>query len=300
MPNPNDDYLWDNAGPADGPGFTRCESAEEIRRALQQQGLAVPPQVQPQPQPSLAPTVDYPGAPQAAAVPFRPTRRPPMALLYILDDGREDGEIIRLRNNTLVIGRTAGDLLIPHDGMMSGRHAELSRVNDKGRWRWLLTDLQSSNGTYVKTTRVVLKHEQDFLLGGKRYRFDSAPQGADLLSQAAQPTASEQKTLGWATAKPADLVPSIVELLPQGVGQRYFLAQPDMWIGRDPAQCSLVIADDPMVSPRHAHLTRDNAQRWTLENAGPGNGIWVRVTRIGIEGVGHFQLGEQRFVLKTL
>jgi pSer/pThr/pTyr-binding forkhead associated (FHA) protein len=298
MPSPNDDYLFDNAGQAEGPGYTRCESAEEIRKALQQHQLAVPPQLQPLPQAPLGATVDHPATPQTAAVPFRPTRRPPMALLHVLDDGRDEGEVIRLRNNTLVIGRSSGDLLIPHDGMMSGRHAELSRVNDKGRWRWFLADLQSSNGTYVRTTRVVLKHEQDFLLGGKRYRFDSAPQGAELLTQA--PANTEQKTLGWSSAKPSDLVPSLVELLPQGVGQRYFLAQPDMWIGRDPAQCTIVIQDDPMVSPRHAHLTRDNAQRWTLENAGAANGIWVRVTRIAIDGTGQFQLGEQRFMLRVL
>src|SRR5262249_44092885 len=60
------------------------------------------------------------------AAPFKPTRRPPMALLCYLDDGSEDGEWFRMRTDRFVIGRTEGDVRIPHDGMISPRHAEIT------------------------------------------------------------------------------------------------------------------------------------------------------------------------------
>ena len=78
------------------------------------------------------------------------------------------------------------------------------------------------------------------------------------------------------------------------------LMKQDNWIGRDPSQCSVVLTDDLMVSPRHARLRRDTKGRWHLENAGSRNGTWIRINRIAIDGAGQFQLGEQRFVLRTL
>jgi pSer/pThr/pTyr-binding forkhead associated (FHA) protein len=278
MPTPNRN---DPAECYEGPEGTLLESVDELRRQIQS----------PQRQATVR-------EPTAAAAPFRPVRRPPMALLTVLDDGRDEGEVLRVRGNSFVIGRAAGDLVIPHDTMMSGRHAEISRVNDKGRWRWLLTDLQSTNGTYVRVASGILKHEQEFLLGGRRYRFDAAPQGADAPKPGADPGA--QKTHGWQAVAPTDVLPSFVELTPQGPGQRYFLDRAEHWLGQDPHQCSVVLAGDPMVSPRHARLYRDAKQRWVLENAASVNGIWMRVNRIPIEGTGHFQLGEQRFVLKVL
>ena len=59
--------------------------------------------------------------------PYRPTQRPPLALLIALDDGKGDGEVVRLRTDRFVIGRTEGDLLIPHDQQISGRHVEITR-----------------------------------------------------------------------------------------------------------------------------------------------------------------------------
>ena len=47
-----------------------------------------------------------------------------MALLTVFDDGKTEGEDIRLRGNRFLIGRTEGDLQIPHDNLMSAKHAE--------------------------------------------------------------------------------------------------------------------------------------------------------------------------------
>src|SRR5262249_61662481 len=120
--------------------------------------------------PADAPQPGPPPPPQAEfeTLPYRPVRRPPMALLCIMDDGRDDGEWIRIRTPNFVIGRTEGDLVIPHDSMMSSRHTAISRVQEKDRYRWYLNDLQSTNGTYLKIASTILKHGQELLIGSRR------------------------------------------------------------------------------------------------------------------------------------
>jgi FHA domain len=44
-----------------------------------------------------------------------------------------------------------------------------------GRFRWHLTDLQSTNGTFVRIGNALLRHQQELLIGSRRYRFDAAP-----------------------------------------------------------------------------------------------------------------------------
>ena len=71
-----------------------------------------------------------PHAPVAS--PWRPTARPPAALLTACDDGRADGEVVRLRGDRFVIGRTEGDFRLPHDPLVSTRHAEVTRQQHGG------------------------------------------------------------------------------------------------------------------------------------------------------------------------
>ena len=57
-----------------------------------------------------------------SAQPFRPLFRPPVAVLEICDDGAESGELIRVRSESITIGRSNADVVIPHDS----RYQELS------------------------------------------------------------------------------------------------------------------------------------------------------------------------------
>jgi pSer/pThr/pTyr-binding forkhead associated (FHA) protein len=241
--------------------------------------------------PRAATVVDRPQA-DGEVVAFRPVRRPPMALLCILDDGRDDGEWVRIRTPTCVIGRTEGDVRIPHDSTMSSKHASLSRTYEKERQRWHLLDLQSTNGTYLKVAGVNLKHGQEILIGSRRLRFllPPAPTGA--------PAEVPPATQGWQGVTPADLLPALVEITPQGEGQRFVLDRPENWIGRDPAQCVVVLANDPLVNARHARIYRDPGGRWHLESAKSLNGTWLRVEKVPLNGTAQFQLGEQRFLVK--
>src|SRR5437879_3446986 len=90
--------------PPAGPKVaTRLESADEIRRVIRAR---------------RAHTAKEP-ATEGDTVSFRPLRRPPMALLCTLDDGREEGQWLRVRGDRVVIGRGEGDIVIPHDSMLS-------------------------------------------------------------------------------------------------------------------------------------------------------------------------------------
>jgi hypothetical protein len=264
---------------ADGvalPVETRLESVEELRAALQR---AHPGTVKER----LA------GADTRV---FRPSRRPPMALLCVLDDGSDEGELVRIRGPRLVIGRGEGDVVIPHDDMISGRHAEISRQPGGGKYRWFLTDLQSTNGTYVRVAAAELRPGQELILGCRRYRFDPPPAEAP----PAAANAAQAATQAW--AGPGAASPLLVELRATGEGARLPLPA-DGWVGRDRGQCAVAVPDR-FLDPRHARFFRDGQGRWHVEGPGTVNGIWLRVNRLQVENVCHFQLGEQRFVLRIL
>jgi hypothetical protein len=310
---------------------TRLESVEEIRAALQARQLELLDGDSEEPLGTFADIVGPPAAdadaatvaptlpqtpdvsaitvPPAASIPtpapvappskkhylYRPTQRPPVPLLCVFDDGADDGETIRIRGERFVIGRSEGDLTLPHDSRVSSRHAEI--VRQKGpddRWVWVLTDLGSTNGTFVRAGSAGIKDGQEFLVGRTCYRFEAAP------TPAAQPEITDiRKTaLAWdATSGPP--TPSIVEITPTGPGVRLPLTADEYWIGSDRARCALVPADDPFVSPRHARLHRDAKGRWHVSNNKAANGLWVRVEQTDLTSSCYFQLGEQRFYFKV-
>ena len=100
------------------------------------------------------PPAPVPPAPQApatrTAVPFRPTVRPPVAVLTVFDDGKTDGEMIRIRDHRFIIGRTEGDFCVPLDGRDLMRHLEITHQLVGGLHRWVVTDLQSTHGMFVQ------------------------------------------------------------------------------------------------------------------------------------------------------
>lgn len=204
---------------------TRLETVEDIRKVFHEQ---------------RNPTVlEHGSGPETLAA--LPNRRPPMAMLCILDDDHEDGEWVRIRADKTVIGRSEGDLLIPHDNMMSGRHAELCRQAMKNGYRWQLTDLQSTNGTFVRIAKTRMWHGQEFFLGSRSYRFDDASQASLQMSFVGE-SAIKATQCGWQGATPSDLIPSMVELTPRGEGQRFLLTNSHNAIGRDAKSCSIVRA----------------------------------------------------------
>jgi pSer/pThr/pTyr-binding forkhead associated (FHA) protein len=273
---------------------TRLESDDEIRQALFSRRAGR------KPIPPIGPGAPPPAVLDAVLdddpAPYRPQLRPPMAVLCVLDDGKDEGEWIRLRGDRFVIGRTEGDLRIPHDPMMSGRHAEISRQQVQGAYRWQITDLESTNGTYVRVGNVLLKHGQELRMGRSHFRFEAAQSVAEAETRAAP---AQQGTLSWQGQPVQQMVAALVEIVRGGPGTRHALLQAEYWIGRD-SRCGIVPADDPFLNAQHARIYRDAKGQWHVENNKSRNGLWARIDQVPVPATCHFQLGEQRFLLKVL
>lgn len=268
---------------------TRLETDDEVRQALERYRPPTGeiPRKAAAPSAPPAPPVDQPPL-------FRPSQRPGVPILIVMDDGEEDGEIIRIRKEIFVIGRGEGDLVIPHDGQMSARHAEIRRVPHKGKYRWQLVDLGSTNGTFARATSAVLEHGQEFLVGQSRFRFDLPTAG---MAPAPEIPAGHQTTRNWQTG-PVAIMPILVSLCGMEDGPRLTINKREVWFGSDAGQCQVVLANDPFVSRRHARLVRDESGRWQLENNRSPNGVWLRVEQVPLKGSCQFLLGEQRFKIR--
>ena len=97
------------------PG-TLIETEEDIRRALLADKAAIPLAGPITKKTPVAPTAP-PKSPEVK--PYRPTVRPPICVLTLFDDGKTEGEVVRIRSTRFVIGRSDGDLLLPHDEQIS-------------------------------------------------------------------------------------------------------------------------------------------------------------------------------------
>ncbi len=84
-------------------------------------------------------------------------------IVQILDDGRT-GEIRLLAGERVQIGREIGDVVIPTDGFISGRHCVFMLHNGEP----VLSDLGSSNGTYVRVRDQAELAHGDFVLVGNQ------------------------------------------------------------------------------------------------------------------------------------
>ena len=217
--------------------------------------------------------------------------------ITICDDGSlEDGEIVHVRSVRIVIGRSKGDILIPHDVAMSASHAEVARVDVGGKHAWVVRDLDSSNGTLVRCRAVTLRPGMTLLIGSKRYRFDVP---ASYVSIGYDPfevgeTALEQDLFCMSMA--ADDLPALVETTPTGnkIPRRHPFRSLRLAIGR-PGFGNNIELDDLCVAKVHAIVTRDASGVWQLEAQPSLNGIWVKIDAVKLTDNCLFQCGEQRF-----
>jgi pSer/pThr/pTyr-binding forkhead associated (FHA) protein len=296
--------------PPPPPPGTVFETDEEILEALRANKPAPPVPTKPR-KPGAVPAAPMDPSGSALAVPvpiasarlptpghrsvelYRPTSRPPIALLVVCDDGRTEGEIVRIRSDRFIIGRVEGDFVIPHDPLISARHLEITRQLASGRYRWVVTDLQSMNGLFVRVSRAVLSDQGEFLVGRGRYRLE-AP-GATTVDHVPA-IGTSGSTRDWSSDPSPMTPPALVELVPGGIGNRYVLTRPEYWIGTDPT-CAICRPDDPFCEPRHVHLHRDPSGGWHAEHKKSQNGLWLRVPQISSEKSCIFQIGEQRFRL---
>lgn len=199
---------------------------------------------------------------------YRPTHRPPLALLCVYDDGADDGEWVRIRRERFVIGRKASDLNITHDDQIADRHAEISRQLQGEQWVWHLTDLKSATGTFVAVNERPLRNALEIQLGSRRYRFEPSANGPALLIDA------------------------------NNERRRFSIAAPETTIGRGGGSGMIAITDDAYLSPQHARFEL-SVNGWKLVNLNSRNGIYVRTDRVRFTSGCRFLLGEQRFFVRA-
>ena len=271
-------------------GGTVLETYDDIRQALvsgpkgQQQSAPV------EPRPAANAT--------RPASPYRPTARPPVPILTVFDDGKFDGEVIRLREPKFVIGRTEGDLRFPLDGRMSARHVEITHQLVGGLHRWVLTDLQSTHGVFVRVSKTALADKAEFLVGNGRYRFDANQLDTAVTADHVPSSPATGRTQGWVEGSNPVRMPSLTELLGHDIGNRILLVKGEYWIGSDPT-CHVSRPDDPFCEARHVRLYRSSKGIWQAEHSKTQNGLWLRMAQLNVDAMIQFQVGEQRFRLKV-
>jgi pSer/pThr/pTyr-binding forkhead associated (FHA) protein len=271
---------------SDPPGLsadhsgTLLETDEQIHRAL----LASP----------------KPGAPKVEerpVEPFRPTRRPPLALLTVCDDGSNEGEIVRIRAARFIVGRTQGDLNVPFDKRLSSQHVEITHHCMEGVHRWVVTDLQSRHGLFVRVSRALLLNKAEILVGKGLYRFEAplaerSETGVDVFSKP-----DSDNTSGNSEAASAFRPPALTEILGERIGNRVVLVKPEYWIGSS-ANCFICRPEDPFCEPRHTRIYKTPKGQWFAEHNKSRNGLWLRMPQVSVETSLQFQIGEQRFRLR--
>lgn len=264
---------------SENPPGTILESDDEIKKAQQQlRDQALRAESQP-------------------AKLFRPTTRPPVVQLTICDDGSATGEIIRIRDEQFIVGRTEGNLKLPFDDLLSSRHLAITRQTVKGSWRWVVTDLQSKNGVFFRVSKAPLSHNTEFLIGNGCYRYqlnqNAGPETAIWNGNEADAPATRELL---ANQSPGGSLLS--EVVRGGSGQRISLAKETYTIGSHKS-CDIVRFDDPFTESKHATLARSDKGTWVIQNNKAKNGVWIRLPQIGIDKDGkcEFQAGEQRFKL---
>jgi hypothetical protein len=205
-------------------------------------------------------------APVESKVPlYRPTVRAPMAVVKLFHDGQTTFNPYPIMTERFRIGRNDGDLTVPHDFWMSGKHAEIQRRKRGDRYHWYLVDLKSTNGTFVQVDFAVLKNNDELFIGQERYRFLLQDGKAGLMH------------------------------VTRGSGQQWLITDNSAVIGSR-APCGLKsFAADPYLDDVHARLKREPDGTWTIRDNRSRNGIWFRITEVEIPPNAEFQLGEQRF-----
>ncbi len=150
--------------------------------------------------------------------PFRPTVRPPVPILTVHDDGRNDGEIIRIRDERFLIGRTEGDLRFPMDKRISSRHVKITHQVVGGLHRWVVTDLQSTHEMFVRVSKTSLADRAEFLVGNGRYRFEAnQPEGSETADYGPIEVNTSQ-TQGWAEGPGPFRPPALTKLIGKEIG----------------------------------------------------------------------------------
>jgi pSer/pThr/pTyr-binding forkhead associated (FHA) protein len=208
-------------------------------------------------------------------------------LVVIAQDGTP-GREYDLSEEQTDIGRDEGSILLPNDPYVSPRHARLSSKNGG----YFLRDLGSVNGVYVRLRRPAkLEHADLVLVGLEVLRFELVSDAEKGLGPAAERGAH---VFGSPAApRYARLCQRTVEGVTRDV---FYLTRDETIVGREAGD--VVFTGDPFMSRRHAAVSRDQGNRFTLRDLGSSNGTYLAIRgEIELENGDHIRVGQHLFRL---
>lgn len=236
----------------------------------------------------------------APALVYRSLTRPSMAVLTALDDGStQDGESWRLRRTRTTIGRVSGEIVIPHDPDISGEHAQIVQRSQSEGSQWQLVDLNSTNGTFLRVSGIVLRSGKEILVGSRRFVF-SDPGPATGTAAPAGDARQTRRQEGPGLMNLLNLGPRLIEQTADGDDREFPLQHDGGIIGRDPRCCAIAFTDDPFLDPQHARIRKDKRGRWIMDDLNTVNGVWIRVSQVPLDASTEFMIGGQRFRFRVL
>ena len=214
-------------------------------------------------QPAGHPTVSQARAPKAAAGPELGTAR----IVSVLKDGT-DGPSYELTGTQTDLGATEGDVLLRDDPYVSPRHARISSDGSQ----YVLKDLDSVNGTYVRIGSPVELHDGDMILIGQQVlRFETLRPDEQSFG-----SASTHGVMLFGTPE-ISRAARLCQYTTEGVNRDiYYLFRERTVLGREVGD--LVFTDDPFLSRRHAAIRAEHdTGRFFLEDLGASNGTAIRL-----------------------
>ncbi|MEM9365779.1 MAG: FHA domain-containing protein [Planctomycetota bacterium] len=195
-----------------------------------------------------------------------------------MDDGSDQGEVFRIRGNSLTVGRTVGEIQIPNDRDLSGQHARVELVaGPKQPRRFRLVDLDSTNGTFVRVHQALLTDGTDLILGAHRYRWS-----VDVPDHGTLTRMDHEDHPSWQFSKNAT----------HYIGRTL----PKPRDGHSSVEPVIELLDDPFLDSTHARIEFMPQQAlWMMTNVESQNGVWCRIQTTWLNGKTEFRCGEQRF-----
>lgn len=207
-------------------------------------------------------------------------------LVVVVEDG-SDGKAFDLKGPVVVVGRTEGDVILFDDPYVSPRHARILERDGQ----WLIQDLHSTNGVYLRLRgRRPLESGDLILLGSQVLQF--------------QLVSDEERQLGAASqhgtrvfgSKPVTRLARLDQRTVSGlVGDIYYVYRDETILGRETGD--IVFTSDAFLSRRHAALRREPAtSRFHLEDLDSSNGTYVAIGReTALETGDRVRIGQHLF-----
>lgn len=247
---------------------------------------------------SNGPSLPNPALPSREAIAARQRHVPGISgkslrnakLVVVVEDG-SDGKSFDLKGPVVVVGRTEGDVILFDDPYVSPQHARLVERDGK----WLIQDLHSTNGVYMRLRgRHPVESGDLILLGSQVLQFQLVSDEERQLGPASQ---HGTRVFG---SKPVTRLARLDQRTVSGlVGDVYYVHRDETIMGRETGD--IVFTGDAFLSRRHAAIRRDPVtSRFHIEDLDSSNGTYVAIGRETVLDTGdRVRIGQHLFRFET-